>query len=92
MEKNLEEEKKFNGKCTSCGASIKQDEKVCSYCGTPNVYYKEHVVPDIVPPKRDIDSDVVFDFGGMLGGMVGGMMMGGILRGLRGGRPPRRRR
>lgn len=83
-----EKEKKIKGKCQSCGASIRQNEKVCSYCGTPNVEYVEPVVEDITPPKNDNDDD--FNFGGMLGSMMGGMMMGGRLRGLRGG--PRRRR
>ena len=86
MKENAKE-KKYSGKCKSCGASIKQNEKVCSYCGTPNIEYVEPVVKDITPPKNDNDD---FDFGGMLGPMMGGMMMGGILRGLRGG--PKRRR
>ena len=85
MEENAKE-KKYSGKCKSCGASIKQNEKVCSYCGTPNIEYVEPVVKDITPPNDNDD----FDFGGMLGPMMGGMMMGGILRGLRGG--PKRRR
>lgn len=83
-----EKEIKNKGKCASCGASIRQNEKVCSYCGSPNVEYVEPKVEEITPPKDDNDDD--FNFGGMLGGMLGSMMMGGILRGLKGG--PRRRR
>ncbi len=85
-------------KCPSCGASLKEDEKYCSYCGTKNPAYKEKVVPEVTTPSEENDSSGA-GLGGALGGFMGGILLGGALRGarrpphppMRGGHPPRRR-
>lgn len=78
-------------KCPSCGANIKPEEKVCSYCGTPNENYQEKEIKDIAPPEYDPmpSGDL---FGGGLGGFMGGVMLGELMRGAGFGGRPRRRR
>ena len=52
-------------KCSSCGASLKFEEKKCSYCGTINPNYKPKEIKEIKQPKRFVQKTGVF--GGLFG-------------------------
>lgn len=62
MDKN---EKEIKLKCSSCGASLKIEEKKCSYCGTINPNYKPKEVKEIKPSKQISKQASVF--GGLFG-------------------------
>ena len=64
-------------KCASCGASLKAEEKYCSYCGSANAGYKEKQIKDVEIPKNEHDDS---DFDDMLGGFLGGVLLGGTMR------------
>ena len=53
--------------CKSCGATLKQDAKVCEYCGTTNPNYKPKEVKQI-KPNINTFSDI--SSGGFLGGVL----------------------
>lgn len=50
------EDKVENFKCLSCGASVRKEEKVCSYCGTQNKNYKK-IEAQINTNKEILDND-----------------------------------
>lgn len=53
--------------CKSCGAALKNDEKVCGYCGTTNPNYKPKEVKQIKPDVKNFPD---ISSGGFLGGIL----------------------
>lgn len=54
------EQKEIVLKCVSCGASLKLEEKKCSYCGTINPNYKPKAIKEIKPKKGFIQKTGMF--------------------------------
>lgn len=67
---NKEQEVKL--KCSSCGASLKFEEKKCSYCGTINPNYKPKEVKEIKPLKQISKQASIF--GGLFGNVFGDIL------------------
>ena len=75
---NMSESKdKIKNKCDSCGASILDTEKQCSYCGSANPNYIKKELKEIKPNYSMETAD------DNLGSFLGGVVLGGALGGLR---------
>ncbi len=73
----MEEDNKY--KCSNCGASVRADERCCSYCDSNNKYYKSVKLDNNEIDDDNEDNDEV-DFPDVIGVLFSGMMIGSAIK------------
>lgn len=70
-----------NFKCSSCGAVLRAEEKVCSYCGAQNKNFEEKKEVKSNTNEKEILDD---DFEDLADVFLGGTILKKVFRNMRG--------